>query len=154
MRAASLVALLAIWLLGLSPAWCQEAASQVGGGRDDSVPELFVFDFYADWCASCVDVVRIVRKAEQRFAGRVKIIRVDIDEPRNRAFVKEVGVLAVPTLIVVNREGDRLKTLVGARQGQILDIVLQTLLPDSPPGQEPVLENAAEHPAMQPVLLK
>lgn len=148
------MALLAAWLLCVSPVWCQQPASPPPGAREEGIPELFVFDFYADWCASCAEVVRIVRKAEHRFAGRVKIIRVDIDQPRNRAFVKEVGVLAVPTLIVVNREGDRLKTLVGARQGQILDIVLETLLPDDTPGPEPSLDNAAERPVLQPILLR
>jgi len=93
--------------------------------------ELYVFDFYSSFSGDCADLKSTVQKAERRFAGRVKVIHVDVDNPKNQAFIEGVGVRAVPTLLVVNPAGDQLKKLAGHDQGNVLLILLQTLLPDA-----------------------
>jgi len=93
--------------------------------------ELYVFDFFSTYSGDCADLKPTVKKAEQRFAGRVKVIHIDVNNPKNKAFVEGVGVQAVPTFLVVNPAGEQLKKLSGSEQGNVLLILLQTLLPEA-----------------------
>jgi len=113
--------------------------------------ELYVFDFYSSFSGDCADLKPTVKKAEQRFAGRVKVIHVDVNNPKNKAFVESVGVRAVPTLLVINPAGEQLKTLAGHDQGNVLLILLQTLLPDAASHQNEQAETP--EPLTSPVAL-
>jgi thioredoxin-like negative regulator of GroEL len=93
--------------------------------------ELYVFDFFSSYSGDCADLQRTVQKAESRFAGRVKVFHVDVDNPKNQSFITSLGVQAVPTLLVVNPAGEQLKKLAGHEQGSVLLILLQTLLPET-----------------------
>ncbi|MFT5016526.1 MAG: thioredoxin [Neolewinella sp.] len=71
----------------------------VAGGKP------FVVDFYADWCGPCQALLPTVEKLAKEFAGKVDIVKVNIDEQRGLA--DKFGVRSIPALFFL--EGDQLK---------------------------------------------
>ena len=67
-------------------------------------------DFYADWCGPCKMLSPIVDALSERYAGRVKFCKVNVDEdfPVAAAF----GVQSIPTLVLL-RNGETLEKSVG-----------------------------------------
>lgn len=133
------------------PALGQESTEPQSAASEKRLPELFVFDFFSPVSGDCADIKPVVQKAERRFAERVKIIHVDVNHPKNKAFIEHAGIQAVPTLLVVNAAGDQLKTLAGREQSNILLILLETLLPDRRSDQQALMPE--RHETTMPVAL-
>lgn len=55
-------------------------------------------DFYADWCGPCRTMAPILQQAAAQFAGRVRVIKIDVD--RNPAVAQQYRVQSIPTLIL------------------------------------------------------
>jgi thioredoxin 2 len=74
-----------------------------------SVPVLV--DFWAPWCGPCRMVSPIVERVGQEHAGRLKVVKLNIDGAPDIA--QRYGVQGIPMLIVL-RDGDEVDRLVGA----------------------------------------
>ena len=59
-----------------------------------SIP-VFV-DFYAEWCGPCKAIAPIVEELAKEYAGRVKVVEVNVDE--EGALGSRYGVMSIPTL--------------------------------------------------------
>jgi thioredoxin 1 len=70
-----------------------------------------VVDFYATWCGPCKMMMPIVSKLANRYNGRVKFVRVDID--KNKTLASEYQVTAIPTFVFF-KDGKRGETFTGA----------------------------------------
>lgn len=57
-------------------------------------------DYFAPWCGPCKMMHPILEEVKKQLGERLKIIKVDIDQPNNRQNVNLYGVQAVPTLIL------------------------------------------------------
>ncbi len=55
-------------------------------------------DFYATWCGPCKTLAPILEQLTQAHAGKLRIIKVDVD--RNPAAAQKFGVKSMPTLIL------------------------------------------------------
>lgn len=55
-------------------------------------------DFSATWCAPCRKLEPIVEDIAGEYAGRLKVVRVDVDNARNIA--ARFGVMSVPTVML------------------------------------------------------
>lgn len=67
-------------------------------------------DFSATWCGPCKRLEPIVEELAGDFAGRLKVVKVDIDEARDTA--GKFGVMSVPTVMLF-KSGEVQDTLVG-----------------------------------------
>jgi thioredoxin len=67
-------------------------------------------DFGATWCGPCKALAPIVDGLAKDFAGKLKVVAVDIDKARNAAM--QYGVLSVPMVLLV-RGGQVQETLHG-----------------------------------------
>jgi thioredoxin 1 len=67
-------------------------------------------DFYAPWCGPCRMLAPVLETVATELAGRVEIVKVNVDEAPGLA--ERYGVRAVPTLIVF-QQGRPVDTLVG-----------------------------------------
>ena len=56
-----------------------------------------VVDFYADWCGPCKMLAPTVERMGEKYAGKVKVCKLNVDEayPIAEAF----GIRSIPTLI-------------------------------------------------------
>jgi thioredoxin 1 len=60
--------------------------------------ETVVVDFWAEWCGPCKMIGPSLEELSVDFAGKVKIVKVDIDE--NPEIAAKFGVRSIPTLAI------------------------------------------------------
>jgi len=60
-------------------------------------PSLVLVDFWASWCAPCRTMSPIIDAVAAEYAGKVKIVKLNVDEnPVNSA---KYAVMSIPTMI-------------------------------------------------------
>ena len=67
-------------------------------------------DFWAEWCGPCKALSPIVDEVADEVAGKMKIVKVNIDENPNAP--TKYGVRGMPTLMVF-KDGELVDTKVG-----------------------------------------
>ena len=67
-------------------------------------------DFSAEWCGPCKLLVPVLEEIAAEYEGKLRVIRVDVDNNRNSA--ARFGVLSVPTLLLM-RDGQVKDQIVG-----------------------------------------
>lgn len=60
--------------------------------------ELVLVDFFATWCQPCRTMHPILEQVKQTTGGRVRIIKVDVDQMG--AASQKFGIQSVPTLML------------------------------------------------------
>ncbi|HLF69403.1 MAG TPA: thioredoxin [Actinomycetota bacterium] len=82
-------------------------------------------DFWAEWCRPCHMVAPEVEAVSEKLAGRLKVVKLDIDE--NQITAAKYGVVSIPTLILFSAGQEALR-LVGARPRTAILAELETVL--------------------------
>jgi len=67
-------------------------------------------DFWAAWCAPCRTLAPIIDAVAAEYIGRVKVVKVNIDE--NQSIAAKYAIMSIPTLILF-KEGKEIERLVG-----------------------------------------
>jgi len=75
---------------------------------ESAIPVLV--DFWAQWCGPCKSIAPILDELSQKYAGKVKIVKLDVDA--NPATPPKFGVRGIPTLILF-KDGQVKATQVG-----------------------------------------
>ncbi|HEY8483116.1 MAG TPA: thioredoxin [Longimicrobiales bacterium] len=72
---------------------------------------LVLVDFWAPWCAPCRIVAPVVERLAEKYAGRVKFAKLNVDEAPLTA--SAYGITSIPTLAIF-RDGQPVTGVVGA----------------------------------------
>ncbi len=96
--------------------WIADAADADLSAALDT-PQLVLLDLWAPWCAPCRMVAPVLEKLAARFAGRVKVVKVDVDH--NPATAARFDASSIPTLVLL-RDGAVVRRIVGAQPEPVL----------------------------------
>jgi thioredoxin 1 len=94
-------------------------------------PELVLVDFWADWCPPCRKLSPVIDALADEFAGRVKVVKLDVDAAPEVA--SRYAIFSIPTLLLF-RGGQVVEQHVGYKPREELKAVLDAHL--APAAQE------------------
>ncbi|MBT9547494.1 MAG: thioredoxin [Candidatus Sericytochromatia bacterium] len=77
--------------------------------NESNVPVLV--DFWAEWCGPCKMMNPVLKQVAEKYAGKLKIIKVNVDQ--NPAAAAHYGIQSIPTLMLFHK-GKTLMELKGA----------------------------------------
>jgi thioredoxin 1 len=82
-------------------------------------------DFWAEWCGPCRAMTPIVESVAQKFAGKAKIVKINVDD--NQSVTQRFGIKGIPTMIVF-KDGKEAERIVGAtNEGAVSRIIEEQL---------------------------
>ena len=91
---------------------------------DASGPVLV--DFWAPWCGPCRAVAPVLESLAGEMSGRLKIVKVNVDE--NQQVAGALGVRSIPTLVLF-KDGKAVQGAVGALSRAEIEALVQPHLP-------------------------
>lgn len=89
-------------------------------------PEPVLVDFWAAWCPHCPPMTAICERVAAANAGRVKVVKVNVDNCRQTA--SRYGIRGVPTVILFHG-GEVAEAYPGGRPEAALQAAIHTLIP-------------------------
>lgn len=81
--------------------------------------KVALLDFWAAWCGPCKVMHPIIDEIEKEYAGKVKVVKYDVDDAANQAMVEKYQVMAMPTYFV-EKDGQVVGQFVGAQSKKTL----------------------------------
>ena len=87
--------------------------------------KVVIIDFWATWCGPCQVMGPVVDAIAGEYAGKVKILKLNVDE--NQATPAKYGVRGIPTLILFNK-GEVVERLVGAQPKANVENLLKKVI--------------------------
>ncbi|MGC9326667.1 MAG: thioredoxin [Candidatus Hinthialibacter sp.] len=74
-------------------------------------------DFGAEWCGPCVKIAPIIDELAGDYAGRAKVVTVDVDQ--NQEIASRYGIMSIPTLMII-KDGKTINQWIGFTTKQTL----------------------------------
>jgi thioredoxin 2 len=83
---------------------------------------LVLVDLWAPWCGPCRMVAPIVERMSTDLAGRLKVVKVNVDE--SPLVAQRYGARSIPMLLYLRR-GEVVDTVIGAQPEHVLRSVAE-----------------------------
>lgn len=82
---------------------------------------LVLADFWAPWCGPCKMLAPVLDELDQTAGGKVKIVKVNVDE--NPETAGQFGVMSIPTLVLF-KDGTPVDKTVGLKSRDALEALV------------------------------
>ena len=93
---------------------------------DESFNRPVVVDFWADWCAPCKQLMPLLEKLADEYAGAFLLAKINADE--QQGISQQLGVRSLPTVMVF-KDGQPVDGFAGAQPEKAVREMLQKHLP-------------------------
>ncbi len=81
------------------------------GAFDDFIKDgIVLIDFFADWCMPCVMMGPIVDEMGEKFKGKIKVAKVNVED--NNELAAKFQVSSIPNFILF-KDGKKVEQFVG-----------------------------------------
>ena len=90
-----------------------------------SADKLVLVDLYATWCAPCKALAPVLEELADKYADKIKVVKVNVDEEENIAV--KFGIASIPTVIFF-KNGQTAASLVGLRTSLEIEKMIEKLL--------------------------
>ena len=87
---------------------------------------LVLLDLWAPWCGPCRMVAPVLERLAARYAGRLKVVKVNVDD--NPSTARSYDASSIPTLVMI-RDGAVVGRVIGAQPEPTLVSQIEPLLP-------------------------
>ena len=87
--------------------------------------KLVVIDFYADWCGPCQMVGPVMESLADKFDGKAKICKINVDEQKKLAITHRV--MSIPTILFM-KNGEIVERITGALPENAFEQKISSLL--------------------------
>jgi thioredoxin 2 len=81
-------------------------------------PGTVLVDFWAPWCGPCRTMSPILDDIAVKYAGRLKVVKVNVDE--NPVTASRYGIRSIPSLVLF-KKGNAIKSIIGAQPQEELE---------------------------------
>jgi putative thioredoxin len=106
----------------------------------ESMKQPVLVDFWAPWCGPCKQLTPVIEKAVMAAAGKVKLVKMNIDE--HPAIAGQLGIQSIPAVICF-AQGQPVDGFMGAQpESQIKAFIDRVAGPAGPSPIEQALEEA------------
>ncbi|MCS7192507.1 MAG: thioredoxin [Armatimonadetes bacterium] len=85
-------------------------------------------DFWAVWCVPCRMIAPIVERLAEKYAGKLKVAKLDVDE--NQEIAIRYQVMSIPTLLFF-KNGQVVDRVIGAVGEPVITQKIEALLRQS-----------------------
>lgn len=82
-------------------------------------------DFWAPWCMPCKIIAPVVESLAEEFKGKVKVLKLNVDEAPNIA--TELSVLNIPTLVLF-KDGKESARMIGVNPKEAIEAKIKSLI--------------------------
>lgn len=69
-----------------------------------------LLDMWAAWCQPCHVMNPVIDEIEKELAGKVEVVRINVDENQTKA--SEYGVMSIPTYVII-KDGKEVGRKIG-----------------------------------------
>lgn len=104
--------------------WVVDATDQSMASALDT-KQLVLVDLWAPWCGPCRMVAPILENLARRYAGKIKVVKVNVDD--NPATAQTYDARSIPTLVFV-KDGKTVERIIGAQPEPALATRIDALL--------------------------
>ncbi len=82
-------------------------------------------DMWAPWCAPCLMLAPIIEQVAQKYGGRLKVVKVNVDEAPELA--NRYNIRSIPTLLIF-KNGELHGRMIGVQPETAISAAIETVL--------------------------